>query len=105
MTTTLTKNAGIETLEIVYKGTEPKLSNLAMKAAHSLWDEGYGNHGTDEAPIMWEDLLVAQKLELLNKIILRDIKLMAIRYVDTEAVANAQKDVTDTFDDDHEIGD
>ncbi len=105
MTTTITKQDGTETLRIILVGNEPKLSNIVIKAAHQLWDEGFGDRGSEDNPNTWEVLTNAQKMRIINWFVTREIKLKAIRYADKEAVENAQKDVADTFNNDHEIGD
>lgn len=105
MTTTLTKSEGVETLQVTLKGNEPKLSNIIMNASRYLWEHGYGDHGTDEVPIVWADLNKSQKLSMYNKHIKRVTKDLAKTYASTTAQGDARDLVDDTFDDDNEIGD
>ena len=43
-----------------------KMQEVSEDAAHYLWDHGYGDHGTEEAPIVFDDLTNNQKLALLD---------------------------------------
>ena len=69
-------------LIISFQYTAPvvRATEVAMSAAHYLWEHGYGDHGTDEDPILFDDLTNQDKLNLLDKHVLRVIMDIAQDY-------------------------
>ena len=49
-----------------YIAPQAKMMEVAEDAAHYLWEHGYGDHGTEEEPILFDDLTNQQKLDLLD---------------------------------------
>ena len=47
MTTTYTVNGTNGTLDITFTAPRTQIENVLNDAVHSLFDRGYGNHGTD----------------------------------------------------------
>ena len=43
-----------------------KIVSIVSDCAEYLWNHGYGNHGTEEAPILFDDLNNNQKLALVE---------------------------------------
>ena len=43
-----------------------KTSNRINLAAEYLWGVGYGNHGTEEVPILFSSLIKKQKLDIVG---------------------------------------
>ena len=43
-----------------------KMQEVALDAAHYLWEHGYGDKGTEEEPILFDDLTNQEKLDLLD---------------------------------------
>ena len=43
-----------------------KIVSIVGDCAEYLWEHGYGNHGTEEAPILFDDLNNNQKLALVE---------------------------------------
>ena len=43
-----------------------KIVSIVGDCAEYLWNHGYGNHGTEEAPILFDDLNNNQKLALVE---------------------------------------
>jgi hypothetical protein len=75
MTVTIT-NGGGGALVFTFSKTAPsgKLTDLANKAAEYLFNKGYGNHGTPEAPRKFADLSNAEKMNILDQFITEGLK-------------------------------
>jgi len=56
-----------------YSAPLVQTTEVAVSAAHYLWEHGYGDHGTEEEPILFDDLTNQEKLNLLDKHVLRVI--------------------------------
>jgi len=69
-------------LIINFQYTAPvvRATEVAVSAAHYLWEHGYGDHGTDEEPILFDDLTNQEKLNLLDQHVLRVIMDIAQDY-------------------------
>ena len=69
-------------LIINFQYTAPvvRATEVAVSAAHYLWEHGYGDHGTDEEPITFDDISNQEKLNLLDKHVLRVIMDIAQDY-------------------------
>jgi len=55
-----------------YQADATKVQDIVGACAEYLFEHGYGDHGTEEEPIVFEDLNNNQKLSLLDKHI-RDV--------------------------------
>ncbi len=60
-------------IKFEYAGPLAKTQEVAVAAAHYLWEHGYGDHGTDEEPILFDDLSNNEKLVLIDKHVKRVI--------------------------------
>ena len=56
-----------------YLAPQAKMMEVAEDAAHYLWEHGYGDHGTEEEPILFDDLNNVEKLDLLDQHVKRVI--------------------------------
>lgn len=66
MAGTRTTTGANTTYKFEWTKATASIDAIADAAAHYLWDHGYGDHGAEEAPILYSDLTVAQKLAILN---------------------------------------
>lgn len=68
MAVTITNN-GDTTGTITFEATTDfdRLFLIASNWAEYIWNHGYGDHGTDEAPIVYADLSNAEKFALINQ--------------------------------------
>ena len=69
-------------LIISFQYTAPvvRATEVAVLAAHYLWEHGYGDHGTEEEPILFDDISNQDKLNLLDQHVLRVIMDIAQDY-------------------------
>lgn len=74
-----------------YSATTAIIDKKADQAAHYLFDIGYGNHGTPEAPRTYADQTAAEKLVILDKHVLSVI-LDASKSYKANADANTARD-------------
>ena len=63
-----------------YVSPTAKMQEVAEDAAHYLWEHGYGDHGTEEEPIEFEDLTNQGKLDLIDQHVKRVIIDIATDY-------------------------
>ena len=68
------------TINFEYSAPVVRATEVTVSAAHYLWEHGYGDHGTDEEPITFDDLTNQDKLNLLDKHVLRVIMDIAQDY-------------------------
>jgi len=61
MTTTFTTSGANSTLTIKFSAPTGKISAVLNDAVHELWKRGLGPHGTEEIPIAYDQLTLAQK--------------------------------------------
>lgn len=66
MAVTTSTTAGITSIIFTYKAATAQVTRIADQAAHYLFDVGYGEHGTEENPILYSSLTNAQKLAILD---------------------------------------
>jgi hypothetical protein len=62
-------------------GAKTKVQKGYESAAHYLWNRGYGDHGTEETPIVWNDLTNQEKLNLVHAYLIQIIREMARTYL------------------------
>lgn len=85
------QNNGNNTATVTATYTAPKAKVDAMleAAAHSLWDEGYGDHGADGTRL-WSAVSPQEKLALLDQMVKRDLVDHAKNYRIKELTQAAQ---------------
>jgi hypothetical protein len=66
MTTTYTATTTTGALTIKYVYDKAQIESVLVGACHYLWDHGQGPHGTDEAPVTFEQLTVAQMEQMID---------------------------------------
>jgi len=59
------------TLKFEYTTTIAEALSIVGDCAEYLWDHGYGDHGTDDAPILFSDLTDQQKVNIVDRHIVR----------------------------------
>jgi hypothetical protein len=67
-------------------------------AAEYLWSVGYGNHGTDESPILFSSLTKRQKLDLVSDHLERVIRDAASSFKSNQAQDAARTQAQTDFD-------
>ena len=81
---------GTATLTLTYTVPKARLDAVLLDAAHYLFDAGYGNHGTHQAPRVWEDLSTQERLALIDEATKRDMMDRAKSYHLTQAAETAR---------------
>jgi hypothetical protein len=66
MTGSFTVSGGNTTVTFEYTALTAKVQDVVGDASHLLWDRGYGDHGTEESPILFADLTNQQKLNIVD---------------------------------------
>ena len=73
-----------------------KIQSIVGDCAEYLWNLGYGNHGTEEAPIVFDDLNNNQKLKLVEEH-LKDVQVNAAnthKSIEAQEVARDAEELT-----------
>lgn len=94
MALTRTQNqptTGLTRYRFDYSATTAIIDKKADQAAHYLFDIGRGNHGTPQAPRIYTDLSLAEKLVILDAHVLAVILESSKSYV-ANAAANTARD-------------
>ena len=73
MALTRTTSNSNATYTFKYTATTAIIDKKADQAAHYLFDVGYGDHGTDEAPKTYDMLTATEKRAILDKHVLQVI--------------------------------
>ena len=73
MTAKFTVSGADTTITFTYTATTAKMQAVIGDCSEYLWDHGYGNHGTMEAPELYSALTNNQKLALVDTHIRRVI--------------------------------
>lgn len=99
MTVTIT-NGGNGSLVFTFSKTAPnaKMQSIALQAAQYLFDHGYGDHGTPEAPRTFESLSNAERLAILDQYIANTLRDTARTKYISVAVDTARADAERTGD-------
>lgn len=66
MTTTISTSNGTRTLKTENTAPNAKMDAVLANASELLFERGYGDHGTQETPIVFADLSTADKLAILD---------------------------------------
>ena len=80
MTAKFTVDGSNLVINFQYSAPVDRATEVAVSAAHYLWEHGYGDHGTDEEPILFDDISNQDKLNLLDQHVLRVIMDIAQDY-------------------------
>lgn len=67
MAATIQINGGNTTVTFTYTKPSVKLNPVLLNAAEYLWEHGYGDHGTEEEELLFSNLTVQQKLNLIDQ--------------------------------------
>jgi len=54
-------------IEFAYQADAAKVENTITDASNRLWDQGFGDHGDEENPIVFGDLTNNQKLAIVDQ--------------------------------------
>lgn len=66
MTATFTVLSGNTTMTFVYTAPTAKVQSIVGDCAEYLFTHGYGNHGTEDKPILFLSLSNQQKLDMVD---------------------------------------
>lgn len=80
-----------ETVEAEWEALSPQPAQTIEDHAHLLWNRGLGDHGTEEEPIIWEDLVEQDYLDIWFDYLTRVTLDGAKQYVHDAAVAEARE--------------
>ena len=78
------------TVNFAFTATTTKIQDTITAAAHKLWDEGYGDHGTEEDPNSFDDLTNQGKLDIVDEFVKKAILNYAKGYYVKDAVATGE---------------
>ena len=87
MPATFTVSNGNLIIEMTWENELEKVQRVVFDAAAYLFDKGFGDHGTEEEPIVFDDLSAQQKLNLVYNHFTR----VAINAADTWVSTEAQR--------------
>ena len=87
MSAKFTVSNGNLIIEMDWIGELAKIQRVVFDAAAYLFDKGFGNHGTEEAPRTFEDLDNQEKLDLVYNHFTR----VAVNAADTWISIEAQR--------------
>ena len=73
MTASFVVNGTSTTIKFEYTALTARVSETVTSAAHYLWNAGYGDHGTEETPILFESLTNLQKAAIVDAYVKRAI--------------------------------
>lgn len=62
----ITQNNNNTILEFEWEALTDKPGETLKAATHILFERGLGDHGSEDAPIIWEDLTVQDYLDILD---------------------------------------
>ena len=68
-----------------YQGDTDKVQAILEDAAEYLWEHGFGDHGTEEEPLLFEDLTNQEKLDFVDLHVRRVIINLANSWKSAEA--------------------
>ena len=66
MTSKFTVSGTDTTITFSWTALTEKIVSIVGDCSEYLWEHGYGDHGTEEAPIVFDDLNNNQKLALVE---------------------------------------
>ena len=91
-------------LVLEYENISPLPEQTIEDMAHELWERGQGDHGTDEEPIVWDDLSEDDYLEMSSQYIQTVILGMAGSFVHSDRDALAKVEAEDIISTTHGLG-
>lgn len=66
MATTFKVSGANATLSMIYTAPTATIAAVMDDACHALWDRGLGEHGTEENPVTYNQLTLAQKEAVID---------------------------------------
>jgi hypothetical protein len=98
MPATFTVNGSNTTISFTFTMTTTKTQSIVGIVSLYLWNRGYGNHGTPQAPILYSSLTNQQQLDLIfqhvKTSIMNVINIDAYQKSATDAQANVDTNLT-----------
>lgn len=79
---------GKTTIKLEYTATTDKVEAVIGDCSHYLFDRGYGDHGSEEEPVVFGDLTNNQKLKIVDDHVRKVL-------IDTAKAYNSEKAQTD----------
>jgi hypothetical protein len=67
MTAKFTVSGASTTITFSYTALTGQIQSIVGGCAEYLWEHGYGDHGTEEIPILFASLTNQQKLDLVDE--------------------------------------
>jgi len=79
--------------KIIFEYIAPtaKISEIALAAAGYLWEHGYGDHGSEDGPILFDDTSNQDKLNMIDAHVRRVIMDLAKSHTVTASQVEARK--------------
>ena len=74
MPASISVNGSTSTITISITSTTDNIQMIFGTVCKYLWNDGYGDHGTDENPIQYASLTNQQKLDIFHAYVVRSIK-------------------------------
>ena len=74
MPATFTVNGSNTTITITITSTTVNIQAIFGIVCQYLWNDGYGDHGTLDAPVLFSSLTNQQKLDIFYNYVVRSIK-------------------------------
>jgi hypothetical protein len=87
MTAKFTVSSTSTTITFTFTAPTGQIQSIVGGAAECLWNVGYGNHGTDEVPILFSSLTNQQKLDLVDE----HLKRVVLDAANTQKSVKAQE--------------
>lgn len=88
-----------------YTANATKAQATIEDASHLLWDRGWGDHGTELDPIVYDELSNQAKLDIVDVYVKKDILDMARNYLSTSGANAARDQAEQDANDNHDLGD
>lgn len=86
-------------ISLVEQAVTAKVQSVMGDAAHLLFDRGMGDHGTEETPIVFDDLTNQEKLDIVDRYVWRGVLALANSYKSEEAQRIAREtEAADPYD-------
>ena len=82
---------GNTTIRLEFTTTTEEVQRVVGNAAHYLWDLGKGDHGSEESPIVFDDLTNQDKLNIVAVQVRQEIKDKADTYKSVAAQTLARE--------------
>ena len=90
MTGTFEVNENNTKIVFEYEALTATILNIVEDASQHLFDKGYGNHGTEENPILFNELSNQEKLDIVDTHLKRVVINLANTYKSVKAQDNTR---------------